>query len=55
MKPTDDKLPDNLEELKAPILSKDEHIAILDEHIRVLKKAMFGALSTGMSEGISPR
>jgi len=47
-----DKLPDNLEELKAIILGKDEiihgkdeHIAILEEQIRVLKKAIFGSKS----------
>jgi transposase len=46
---TNDKLPDNPEELKAIILSKDEvisskdeHITILQEQIRVLKKAIFG-------------
>jgi len=40
-----DKLPDNLEELKAIIHSKDEHITILEEQIRVLKKAIFGRKS----------
>jgi transposase len=40
-----DKLPDNPEELKAIILSKDEHITILEEQIRVLKKAIFGRKS----------
>jgi transposase len=45
-------LPDNLEELKALILDKDEriaardeHITILEEKIRVLKKAIFGSKS----------
>jgi transposase len=44
-----DKLPDNPEELKAIILTKDEiilsrdeHITVLEEQIRVLKKAIFG-------------
>jgi len=47
-----DTLPDNLEELKALILDKDEriaardeHITILEEKIRVLKKAIFGSKS----------
>jgi transposase len=47
-----DTLPDNMEELKAIILDKDERIAIRDEHItileekiRVLKKAIFGSKS----------
>ena len=39
----------------AGILSKDEHITILEEQIRVLKKAMFGALSTGMLRGNKPK
>ncbi len=45
-------LPDNLEELKALILDKDEriaardeHITILEEKIRILKKAIFGSKS----------
>jgi len=42
MQLTNDKLPDNPEELKAIIHSKDEHITILEEQIRVLKKAIFG-------------
>ncbi len=51
MLPTTDKLPNNPEELKAIILnnelihSKDEHITILEEQIRVLKKAIFGSKS----------
>jgi transposase len=52
MQLTNDKLPDNPEELKAIILSKDEiicskdeHITILEEQIRVLKKAIFGPKS----------
>ena len=52
MQLTNDKLPGNLEELKAIILtkdeiihSKDEHITILEEQIRVLKKAIFGKKS----------
>jgi transposase len=45
MQLTNDKLPDNLEELKALIHSKDEHIVILEEQIRVLKKAIFGRKS----------
>ncbi len=45
MQLTNDKLPDNPEELKALILSKDEHITILEEQIRVLKKAIFGRKS----------
>jgi transposase len=38
-------LPDNPEELKAIIFSKDEHITILEEQIRVLKKQIFGSKS----------
>ena len=45
MQHTNDKLPDNPDELKALILSKDEHITILEEQIRVLKKAIFGPKS----------
>jgi transposase len=59
MQPTNDKLPDNPERLKAIILSKDEiihnkdeiisskdeHITILEEQVRVLKKAIFGRKS----------
>ncbi len=52
MQLTNDKLPNNSEELKAIILnkdeiisSKDEHITILEEQIRVLKKAIFGSKS----------
>lgn len=45
MQLTNDTLPDNTEELKAIILSKDEHITILEEQIRVLKKAIFGPKS----------
>jgi transposase len=45
MQLTNDKLPDNPEELKAIILCKDEHITILEEQIRVLKKAIFGRKS----------
>lgn len=40
-----DQLPDNTEDLKAIILTKDEHITILEEQIRVLKKAIFGSKS----------
>ncbi len=47
-----DILPDDMEELKALILDKDEriaardeHITILEEKIRVLKKAIFGSKS----------
>ncbi len=47
-----DNLPDNPEDLKALLLnkdeiihSKDEHITILEEQIRVLKKAVFGKKS----------
>jgi transposase len=47
-----DVLPDNMEELKALILDKDERIAardeqitILEEKIRILKKAIFGSKS----------
>jgi transposase len=49
---TNDQLPNNPEELKAliltkdeVILSKDEHIGILEDQIRVLKKAIFGRKS----------
>ncbi|MDQ1278308.1 MAG: transposase [Thermodesulfobacteriota bacterium] len=45
MQTTIDKLPDNFEELKAIIHGKDEHITILEEQIRVLKKAIFGRKS----------
>jgi transposase len=45
MQLTKDKLPDNPDELKALIFSKDEHITILEEQIRVLKKAIFGRKS----------
>jgi len=40
-----DQLPDNMEDLKAIILSKDEHIEILEGQIRILKKAIFGPRS----------
>lgn len=52
MQSTNDKLPDNMDELKAIILNKDEiihckdeHITILEEQIRVLKKTIFGRKS----------
>jgi len=45
MQTKNDTLPDNLEELKEIIFSKDEHITILEEQIRVLKKAIFGSKS----------
>jgi hypothetical protein len=40
-----DKLPDNPKELKAIILCKDQDITILEEQVRVLKKAIFGRKS----------
>lgn len=40
-----EKLPDDPEELKAIIHGKDEHITILEEQIRVLKKEIFGRKS----------
>jgi transposase len=42
MKLTSDKLPDNPEELKAIILGQGEHIVLLEEQIRILKKEIFG-------------
>jgi len=46
---TNDKLPDNPEELKAIILGMDEkyrlHIESLEQQIRILKKAIFGPKS----------
>lgn len=42
MKLTDDQLPDNTEELKAIICGQGEHIVLLEEQIRILKKAIFG-------------
>ena len=45
MATNNDKLPDNPEELKAIIHDKDEHITILEEQVRVLKKAIFGRKS----------
>ena len=42
---TNEKLPDNPEDLKAIIHGMDEHIVILEEQIRLLKKAIFGPKS----------
>ncbi|MFZ0930813.1 MAG: IS66 family transposase [Syntrophobacteraceae bacterium] len=42
---TNDQLPDNPEELKEIISSKDEYIDILEGQIRVLKKALFAPKS----------